>query len=265
MFVNICYNIFVIVMKKAWLVIFFFFLGICNVNALNISTDVKLKSCIDGDTTIFIINDIETKVRFLAVNAPEKDSEQFGNDASEYVCSLLTNASNIIIEFDKNATTDKYNRTLAWIWIDGKLLQQSLIEEGLAEVAYIYDSYKYTESLCLIQKEAINKQKNIWSIASKEEDYCAGIDTSNVQNNIDFQTLTVLNEDNNEYTEEDLQKVIDGLQKAQDTISSINNTTGKIANYLTDNKEEMANIIVYIMLGIAGIYLLLKSISTFKK
>ena len=36
---------------------------------------------------------------------------------------------------------------MAWVWVDGVLLQQSLVEKGLAEVAYLYDDYQYTSLL----------------------------------------------------------------------------------------------------------------------
>ena len=65
------------------------------------------------------------------------------------------------------------------------------VREGLAEVAYVYDDYKYTKSLCLVENEALMDARNIWSIEGKEEDYCAGIDLEKVTNNINFDTLIV--------------------------------------------------------------------------
>ncbi len=126
-------------MKKIVFLFICFFAFILNIYAVSIDSNVSLKSCIDGDTANFNVNGEEVKVRFLAVNAPEKDTEEYGKDASDYVCSRLVNANTIILEYDEKATVDKYDRTLAWVWVDGELLEQSLVFGGYAEVAYIYD------------------------------------------------------------------------------------------------------------------------------
>ena len=66
-----------------------------------------------------------------------------GNESKEYVCDVLSNAKIIEVEFDKNSKKqDKFDRYLAWIWVDNKLLQEQLISEGLAKVDYVYDEYK---------------------------------------------------------------------------------------------------------------------------
>ena len=44
-----------------------------------------------------------------------------------------------------------------------KLLQQKLVEEGYAEVKYLYDDYKYTNQLQKSEKEAKAKKSKIWS------------------------------------------------------------------------------------------------------
>jgi micrococcal nuclease len=126
---------------------------------------VKFYSCVDGDTAKFITNKGVETVRFLAIDTPEtvhptKDIESYGKEASEYTCSRLTNAETIELEFDINSDKyDKYNRLLAWIFVDGKLLQSELVNVGYAKVAYLYGDYKYTT--ILINKETIAKQKEL--------------------------------------------------------------------------------------------------------
>ena len=44
-----------------------------------------------------------------------------------------------------------------------KLLQQKLVEEGYAEVKYLYGDYKYTNQLQKSEKEAKAKKSKIWS------------------------------------------------------------------------------------------------------
>ena len=52
------------------------------------------------------------------------------------------------IEYDPNSDKlDKYNRHLVWVFVDNKLLQNIIIQNGLAEIKYIYGEYMYTNTL----------------------------------------------------------------------------------------------------------------------
>lgn len=114
---------------------------------------VTLSSCVDGDTAKFITSEGEKTVRFLAIDTPEtvhpkKQEEPFGKEASNYTCDMLTNAKEIVLEYDPGSEkTDKYDRYLAWVFVDGVLLQQRLVEEGFASVSYLYGDYLYTSLL----------------------------------------------------------------------------------------------------------------------
>ena len=146
-----------------------------NVNAKKV--DVTFSGCTDGDTAKFIMKDAEIKVRFLAIDTPEtvhpnKGVEAYGKDASEYTCNKITNATNIVLEFDPDSDeTDKYNRYLAWIFVDGSLLQKELVEVGYAKVAYLYGDYIYTKDLEAAQTIAQNNKVGIWSDYEPAKDY----------------------------------------------------------------------------------------------
>lgn len=163
-----CYNILGGKMKKLMLIGLLFFGLMFNVQAQE-KLDVSFVSCVDGDTANFILNGKEIKVRFLAVDTPEtshptKGEEPYGKEAKKYTCNSLTKAKNIQLEFDDGSEKkDKYGRYLAWIWVDDYLLQDNLIKEGLAEVAYLYGDYKYTG--LLQDHEAIAKLNKVgkWS------------------------------------------------------------------------------------------------------
>lgn len=136
---------------------------------------VTLAKCVDGDTAQFTINKEKKRTRFLAINTPEsvhptKDVEAYGKDASTYTCEKLTNAKKIVLEYDDAAgETDKYGRVLAWVFVDGELLQQDLIKKGYAEVAYLYGNYKYTSLLQDEEQKAKDKKIGIWSDEVQQE------------------------------------------------------------------------------------------------
>ena len=150
-------------MKKLILFIFVSFVFILSANAKKIK--VELDKCIDGDTISIKTNDIYTKVRFLAIDAPEIDkNEPYSLEAKEYLCNLIKNGKNLYIEYDSKADkVDKYDRTLAWVWIDNTLLQTELVKNGYAKVAYLYDEYKYASELKKFEEYAKDNKLNIWS------------------------------------------------------------------------------------------------------
>ena len=76
----------------------------------------------------------------------------------------IKSAKKITIEYDSNSDKyDKYDRHLVWIFVDDNLLQKLLIKEGLAEVDYLYDDYKYTDILLEEEKYAKENKVGLWS------------------------------------------------------------------------------------------------------
>jgi len=126
-----------------------------------------LAKCIDGDTARFIVDGKEEKVRFLAIDTPEitgETPEPYGEEASDYTCSVLKRATKIVLELDPNSDMrDKYDRLLAWIWVDGDLLNQQLIKRGYAEIAFLYGDYLYIKELDDTEAIAERSKIGIWS------------------------------------------------------------------------------------------------------
>mgnify|MGYP002621583803 CR=1 FL=1 len=113
----------------------------------------------DGDTAVFSLEDnTEVVCRFLAVDAPEYGEEGY-EEAKSFTNTSLRSAKEIILELEPHSDTyDRYDRLLAWVWTDGKLLQASLLENDLVEIRYLFDNYLYTDYLFRIKE-----QKNVTS------------------------------------------------------------------------------------------------------
>ena len=130
---------------------------------------VTLDKCIDGDTARFVIKGEVKTVRFLSINAPEIEhddvlEEFYGIESSRYVCNRLENADIIKLQYDsKSDKIDKYDRVLAWVFVDGKLLQEDLVRNGYAEVKYVYDDYLYSSSLKDLEVNAKSMKLGMWS------------------------------------------------------------------------------------------------------
>lgn len=139
---------------------------------------VELVETVDGDTAKFKMNGEQVTVRFLGINTketvdPKRGEETYGKEASNFTKEKLEKATKIELEFDSNADEkDKYDRYLAWIWIDDVLLQDLLVESGLAETYMLQNNYKYAGMLQKSEEIAKNNKLGIWSN-----------ETSNIQNN----------------------------------------------------------------------------------
>ena len=140
--------------------------------------EVELVGTVDGDTAKFKMNGEQITVRFLGINTketvdPEIGEEAWGKEASNFTKEKLENATKIELEFDSSTDEkDKYNRYLAWIWVDDELLQNSLVESGLAENYMLKNNYKYAGILQESEENAKNNKLGIWSD-----------ETNNIQNN----------------------------------------------------------------------------------
>ncbi|PCF41572.1 alpha/beta hydrolase [Staphylococcus delphini] len=125
---------------------------------------------IDGDTSKFNIDGKEKTVRYLLIDTPETKHprlgvQPFGREASERTRSLLSSAQKIEIEYDVGPKTDKYGRDLAYVFVDGKMVNEILVREGLAKVAYVYPpNTKYLERLQAAQTLAQEEKLGIWSL-----------------------------------------------------------------------------------------------------
>ncbi|MBN2878260.1 MAG: thermonuclease family protein [Clostridia bacterium] len=122
----------------------------------------------DGDTAYFLVGGSTLKTRFLGVDTTEikTDSgvpEDWAEQARDYTAYILETADEIILELDENSSTfDDYDRLLAWIWADGRLLNYMLAAEGFAEVKYLYDDYKYNDYLLDAEYAAQKSSLRLW-------------------------------------------------------------------------------------------------------
>lgn len=253
-------------MKKFF---FFLFTLICfTPNVFAVETKiVTLGKCVDGDTATFIVDGVSTKFRFIAINTPEsvtpnKAVEAYGKDASSYTCNILTNAKEILIEYDGLAVEDDYGRKLAWIWADKVLLQKSLVEVGYAEVAYVYDEYRYANNLCVVQQKAKESKVGIWSDDKRKEGYCSNIDTDLLTGEISFEKINVEDESEIDIDEEKFKDAFndfgENIEKYSESAKKITNTLEKATDYINKNETGITNFLTIAFVIAAVGYLLAK-------
>lgn len=142
---------------------------------------------IDGDTIKVIYNGEEKNVRYLLIDTPETNhprlgKQPFGQEAKERNRELV-NSGELTIEFDVGERVDKYGRLLAYVYVDGKSVQETLLKEGLARVAYVYPpNTRYLDEFRAAEKIAKDKKIGIWSIENYATDSGFNSGTKNSSN-----------------------------------------------------------------------------------
>jgi micrococcal nuclease len=94
-------------------------------------------------------------------------NKTIGEEAKERNRELV-NSGDLTIEFDIGEKRDKYDRLLAYVYVNGQSVQETLVKEGLARVAYVYPpNTRYLTPYDEAQEVAKSKKIGIWSV----EDY----------------------------------------------------------------------------------------------
>ncbi|EAC3775819.1 hypothetical protein JH63_14650 [Listeria monocytogenes] len=134
------------------------------------TVNVTLDHVVDGDT-ISVKFEGETKaktVRLLLIDTPESVKpntpvQPYAKEASNYMKELVTN-SKLTLEYDSGGATDKYGRVLAYVYADGKNVNEEMLKEGFARVAYVYEpNTRYLSEFKQAEAAAKEKKKNIWA------------------------------------------------------------------------------------------------------
>lgn len=126
---------------------------------------VRVVEVVDGDTIRVDLNGEETPVRLIGIDTPEKDGpytdeECFGEQASRYTAEAL-GARDVELEFDVERT-DRFDRTLAYVWIDDGLFNERILREGYAVLATFPPNVHYVDRFTTAQRRARDEQAGLW-------------------------------------------------------------------------------------------------------
>lgn len=120
---------------------------------------------IDGDTLEL---DGGERVRLLGVDTPEsvhpqRPVEHFGREAGEFT-RRLAEGRTVRLEFDQERT-DRYGRTLAYVYLDDNtFLNAEIIRRGYG-FAYTRFPFRYLEEFRALEREARQQRRGLWAQA----------------------------------------------------------------------------------------------------
>lgn len=128
--------------------------------------EAKFVEPVDGDTAKLKINGKVETVRFLLIDTPETKhpelgAQPMGKEASEFTRNMLEEADRITLEYDVEER-DKYDRVLAYVYADGKNVQEALLKKGLARVGYVYESRRHLDAFREAERSAKEKKIGVW-------------------------------------------------------------------------------------------------------
>lgn len=119
----------------------------------------KVISVADGDTVTLLTQEGPLKVRLYGIDCPES-AQSFGPEAADYVSGLALFQEVKLQVMD----TDRYGRSVALVALpDGRLLNELLLDEGLAWVYPDYCKDPRCASWLLKEQLAKARSKGLWS------------------------------------------------------------------------------------------------------
>ena len=120
---------------------------------------VRLERVVDGDTAVMRIDGKSEYVRYIGIDTPEvnwddlPESETCALRATEFNEDRLKDGKRIELEFDEELR-DRYDRILAYVRVDGRLLNADILRQGLAETLTIPPNDRYAEDFSALERQA---------------------------------------------------------------------------------------------------------------
>ena len=123
---------------------------------------------VDGDTIHVNANGQKLKIRMIGLDTPEtvdprKPVQCFGLEASAQAKTILGRQQAYLETDPSQDTIDKYGRTLAYVWVGGRLFNLDMIADGFA-YEYTYDlPYRYQADFKAAEADASANDRGLWS------------------------------------------------------------------------------------------------------
>jgi micrococcal nuclease len=124
---------------------------------------------VDGDTIHVQLADRLEKVRYIGVNTPEVHhplkGEEPGGRAAAAVNRDLVSGRHVRLELDVQSR-DRYGRLLAYVWVDGTMVNAELVRRGFAQVMTVPPNVRHQSLFLKLQREAREAGRGLWSEAA---------------------------------------------------------------------------------------------------
>ena len=135
----------------------------------SILTIAQVLRVIDGDTIEVDTGGQTYTVRYIGIDTPvtkhpDRGIEPFGPEAIARNTELVEGQT-VTLEKDVSET-DKYGRLLRYVWVDGVLVNETLVREGYAHSTTYPPDVMYQEFFNQCEREAIENNRGLWALAA---------------------------------------------------------------------------------------------------
>ena len=151
-------------LRKSWVSwIGLLFLVGCSVRVPSEQVQVRVERVISGNT--LEVRDLSQsgavkRVRLIGIEAPDLQQNPWGNAAKQEL-ERLSEGQTLLLEWDIERE-DGYDRQLAYLWHDGKLVNEELIAGGYVLAQMRSPNIKYDRRFTQAQEKARIMGQGIW-------------------------------------------------------------------------------------------------------
>ena len=144
-------------------------------------TEATLLKVVDGDTIIVNDNPDEDNyyVRLIGIDTPESVNpdetlnNSFGDMASEFTKNLLKDVKTVYLQYDIDVT-DKYDRVLAYVWLDKEKISTDtqnianymvngiILRNGYAIDKVYKPNVRYADTFAELREDAQAEKAGLW-------------------------------------------------------------------------------------------------------
>lgn len=126
----------------------------------------RVTRVVDGDTFEALLRGDILDVRMIGIDTPETvhpelPVECFGPEASAFTERRLA-GERIGLEFDVERI-DQFGRTLAYVWVGGRLFNEDIVRQGYATVTTFPPNVAHVERFVEAERKARRDGLGLWS------------------------------------------------------------------------------------------------------
>jgi endonuclease YncB( thermonuclease family) len=119
-----------------------------------------LVSIKDGDTFQVRVQGVVMDFRLAGIDAPESD-QPFGGEAKQILAAIIGKRECVVVPID----TDRYGRTVAFLWIGEMYVNREMVRRG---AAWFYSEFASDATLFDIERSARAQRLGLWALPLSE-------------------------------------------------------------------------------------------------
>lgn len=141
--------------------------------------EIFVDRIIDGDT----IESNKTSIRLLGINTPER-GEFLYEEAKKFLEDEILK-ENVTLEFI-GEKTDKYYRTLAYVFLNDENINTKIVENGFANYYFYSGRDKYSDDLIEAWNRCLERNINLCEVSTHSCASCIIINSDYIENICSF-------------------------------------------------------------------------------